>query len=183
MTKLNIHSTECFPQWLAEELAYLKSWAQDPLQETLEMEYYSQLVAFYHTEDNIQKMRGIWMNHNSTNINEQDNIARIETVWCQLFEKQDKALEHIRHRHIRKALKAQYQIIQDLLDQYNAMAKALVPPQEVLKWEDIIKYMMPGRTFVKSHGQAVLFMKPATHTTGSNVLKKKLTTLILKSAK
>ncbi len=50
MIKLNIPSSKCFPQWLAEELAYLKNQKQDPPEETLEMEYYSRLVAYHHIE-------------------------------------------------------------------------------------------------------------------------------------
>ncbi|KAK0229527.1 hypothetical protein EDD85DRAFT_923122 [Armillaria nabsnona] len=70
--KLNISSSKCFPQWLAEELAYLKNWKQDPPEKTLEMEYYSQLVAYYH-------------------IDKQDNTAQIEMARRQLLKRQDKA--------------------------------------------------------------------------------------------
>ncbi len=35
----------------------------------------------------------MWINHNSTNINERDDTAQIETSRWQLLEKQDKALE------------------------------------------------------------------------------------------
>ncbi len=50
IAKLNIPSVKCFPQWLSEELAYLKSQEQVPEGETLEMEYYSRLVAYYRIE-------------------------------------------------------------------------------------------------------------------------------------
>ncbi|KAK0221122.1 hypothetical protein EDD85DRAFT_960288 [Armillaria nabsnona] len=93
--KLNISSSKCFPQWLAEELAYLKNQKQDPPEEILEMEYYSRLVAYYHIEDNIRKMRDIWINNNASNISEQDNTARIETARRQLLERQDKALDRV----------------------------------------------------------------------------------------
>ncbi|PBK80468.1 hypothetical protein ARMGADRAFT_1048995 [Armillaria gallica] len=147
MIKLNIPSSKCFPQWLAEELAYLKNRKQDPPEETLEMEYYSRLVAYYH-------------------------IEYIETARRQLLERQDKALDCVQDmkcvmnittralvsrlfeltkmnrlgtgykacRHIGKALKARSHTIRGLVDCYNAAAKALEPPRPMLKWEDVVEY-------------------------------------------
>ncbi|PBL04557.1 hypothetical protein ARMGADRAFT_1071001 [Armillaria gallica] len=44
------------------------------------------------------------------------------------------------HRHIGKALKAQSHAIRGLVNCYNAAAKALEPPQPMLKWEDVVEY-------------------------------------------
>jgi replication fork clamp-binding protein CrfC len=44
MAEQGIESEATFNSWLAEEKAYLHSLTKEPIQETLEMEYYQRLV-------------------------------------------------------------------------------------------------------------------------------------------
>jgi hypothetical protein len=44
MNDLNITHVGNFEEWLAEEREYLRALSKEPLQETLEMEYYQKLV-------------------------------------------------------------------------------------------------------------------------------------------
>ena len=44
MAEQGIESKATFSSWLAEEKTYLLSLSKEPIQETLEMEYYQQLV-------------------------------------------------------------------------------------------------------------------------------------------
>lgn len=44
MAEQGIESEATFNSWLAEEKAYLLSLSKEPIQETLEMEYYQRLV-------------------------------------------------------------------------------------------------------------------------------------------
>lgn len=44
MADLQITDAAIFEQWREEERAYLQGLSQEPLQETLEMEYYQKLV-------------------------------------------------------------------------------------------------------------------------------------------
>ncbi len=45
-----IANTAVFYTWLREEKEYLQGLKQEPLQETLEMDYYQRLVVLYHYE-------------------------------------------------------------------------------------------------------------------------------------
>jgi len=47
MEDQGIASPEVFHQWLEEERVYLSSLVKEPMQETLEMEYYQRLVNFH----------------------------------------------------------------------------------------------------------------------------------------
>lgn len=47
MENQGIADTKVFHQWLEEECAYLSFLAKEPIQETLEMEYYQKLVNYY----------------------------------------------------------------------------------------------------------------------------------------
>jgi hypothetical protein len=44
MNDLNIMHVGNFEEWLAEEREYLRALSKEPLEETLEMEYYQKLV-------------------------------------------------------------------------------------------------------------------------------------------
>ncbi|KAJ7094070.1 hypothetical protein B0H15DRAFT_921826 [Mycena belliarum] len=51
MVQLGVESREVFETWLEKEKAFLQSLSAEPLQETLEMEYYQKLVNFFHYEE------------------------------------------------------------------------------------------------------------------------------------
>jgi hypothetical protein len=47
MADLEVPSPAVFEEWLVEERVYLNSLTKEPLIETLKMEYYLKLVAYY----------------------------------------------------------------------------------------------------------------------------------------
>src|SRR5271156_5544293 len=44
------------------------------------------------------------------------------------------------HKHISNALKARSRAIRTALDRYNIAATALVPPRQLLDWEQVVEY-------------------------------------------
>ena len=50
MVDQGIVDTGVFEQWLTEERVYLKGLSKEPMQETLEMEYYQKLVNHWASE-------------------------------------------------------------------------------------------------------------------------------------
>jgi hypothetical protein len=44
MADLGVQDGEVFHEWLAEERAYLQGLSKEPIRETLQMEYYQNLV-------------------------------------------------------------------------------------------------------------------------------------------
>jgi hypothetical protein len=44
MAELNVDSREVFDQWLKEERIYLMSLKKEPVQETIQLEYFGKLV-------------------------------------------------------------------------------------------------------------------------------------------
>ena len=44
------------------------------------------------------------------------------------------------HKHIANALKARSRAIRTALDRYNTAATALVPPRQLLDWEQVVEY-------------------------------------------
>ncbi|KAG6826205.1 hypothetical protein H0H92_000724 [Tricholoma furcatifolium] len=67
MSDNNIPSTDVFSQWLAEERAYLTSLKAEPVQETLEMEYYQKLVNFYDNSKKLNELQNTWVVHDPSN--------------------------------------------------------------------------------------------------------------------
>jgi hypothetical protein len=44
MRRLNVESRDVFETWLESEKTYLRTLSKEPLEETMEMEYYQKLV-------------------------------------------------------------------------------------------------------------------------------------------
>ncbi|PPQ80089.1 hypothetical protein CVT24_006543 [Panaeolus cyanescens] len=58
-----------FPKWLEEEYHYLTGLKREPLQETLQMEYYQKLKRFYKSEANLAEiMKQCWKNLDPSSI-------------------------------------------------------------------------------------------------------------------
>ncbi|KAG6912822.1 hypothetical protein DXG01_011751, partial [Tephrocybe rancida] len=64
MNDQGITSTDVFHQWLEEECAYLTSLAKEPVQETLEMEYYQKLVNFHAASSKLADLQTTWHAYN-----------------------------------------------------------------------------------------------------------------------
>jgi hypothetical protein len=50
MQSLNVPTRDVFETWLEKEKEYLRSMKKEPLEETLEMEYYEKLEQYYDSE-------------------------------------------------------------------------------------------------------------------------------------
>ncbi|KAG6895254.1 hypothetical protein C0992_002338 [Termitomyces sp. T32_za158] len=60
MEDQGITGTEVFHQWLEEERVYLTSLSKEPIQETLEMNYYQKLVDFYAASQKLTELKKMW---------------------------------------------------------------------------------------------------------------------------
>ncbi|KAG6895499.1 hypothetical protein C0992_000999 [Termitomyces sp. T32_za158] len=60
MADQGILGTEVFHEWLQEERTYLLSLSKEPIQETLEMEYYQKLVNFHAASEKLRKLKSTW---------------------------------------------------------------------------------------------------------------------------
>ncbi|KAG6819853.1 hypothetical protein H0H93_007997 [Arthromyces matolae] len=65
MTQQGIAGVEVFHRWLEEERSYLCSLAKEPIEETLEMDYYQKLVNLYATREQLDKIKGNWISFES----------------------------------------------------------------------------------------------------------------------
>ncbi|KAG6805120.1 hypothetical protein H0H92_000628, partial [Tricholoma furcatifolium] len=60
MDDQGITSTDVFPAWLGEEHAYLTSLINEPLEETLGMEYYQKLVNYHDAQAKVAQLQSTW---------------------------------------------------------------------------------------------------------------------------
>ncbi|KAG6862606.1 hypothetical protein C0991_011258 [Blastosporella zonata] len=67
MKDQGIGSTDIFHRWLEEEQVYLTSLKKEPVQETLEMEYYQKLVNFHDHCKKLSELQAAWHAHNASN--------------------------------------------------------------------------------------------------------------------
>ncbi|KAF7965149.1 hypothetical protein HWV62_45386 [Athelia sp. TMB] len=61
MADLGVTDPSTFEQWRAEEQAYLEGLSKEPLQETLEMEYYQKLVNLEASKHEYETSRTVWL--------------------------------------------------------------------------------------------------------------------------
>ncbi|KAJ7472629.1 hypothetical protein FB451DRAFT_1134187 [Mycena latifolia] len=59
MAKLGVESRAVFETWLEKEKTFLRTLSKEPLQETLEMEYYQKLVNLLHHEERLADIRNL----------------------------------------------------------------------------------------------------------------------------
>ncbi|KAF9071158.1 hypothetical protein BDP27DRAFT_1219440, partial [Rhodocollybia butyracea] len=82
MNDMGIPSTDTFRQWLADEQAYLSSLKKEPLEETLQMEYFKKLVKLDDSEYLSNATRE-WIQYTPDNISQAftnaDQARRLET--------------------------------------------------------------------------------------------------------
>ncbi|KAG6895725.1 hypothetical protein C0992_013014 [Termitomyces sp. T32_za158] len=62
MEDQGIAGTEVFHEWLREERVYLSSLVKEPIQETLEMEYYKKLVNLDAASEKLTRIKSTWHN-------------------------------------------------------------------------------------------------------------------------
>ncbi|KAF8179785.1 hypothetical protein K438DRAFT_1977146 [Mycena galopus ATCC 62051] len=59
MQSLGVATRDVFETWLAKEKEYLRSLTKEPVQETMEMEYYQKLVNHHDNEERAHVLRGV----------------------------------------------------------------------------------------------------------------------------
>ncbi|KAF8308652.1 hypothetical protein F5887DRAFT_1068103 [Amanita rubescens] len=88
-----------FADWLREEREYLKGLDQEPVQDTLEMEYYQQLTQMIKrlARRDIELQRATFLNSTPETLsqNQRDCTRTVETKQHQLIEKRNKVLDII----------------------------------------------------------------------------------------
>ncbi|KAG6825030.1 hypothetical protein H0H92_005057 [Tricholoma furcatifolium] len=67
MSDQGIESTDVFHQWLKEEREYLMSQTKEPVQESLEMDYYQKLVNYYDSCAKVEEIRQTWNAYDHNN--------------------------------------------------------------------------------------------------------------------
>ncbi|KAG6887198.1 hypothetical protein C0992_000143 [Termitomyces sp. T32_za158] len=60
MEDQGIAGTQVFHEWLAEERNYLMSLSKEPIEETLQMQYYQKLVNYYAASEKLSKLKSTW---------------------------------------------------------------------------------------------------------------------------
>ncbi|KIK64788.1 hypothetical protein GYMLUDRAFT_160896, partial [Collybiopsis luxurians FD-317 M1] len=58
-----INNANVIFQWLEEEAQYLQACSREPPEETLQMEYFSKLKAYYQSCDNVKELRKVWSSY------------------------------------------------------------------------------------------------------------------------
>ncbi|KAG6888720.1 hypothetical protein C0992_007679 [Termitomyces sp. T32_za158] len=142
MKDQGVMGVETFKDWLAEEKAYLQGLSREPLQETLQMEYYQKKALDY--------AQSKWLVMTPKNHNTRDYMRSIETERRHVLENHEIDLKVVQgletklgyklRKHIGKALKARLQAVQNALDKYNMAAHALSPPCPELSWDLVVEY-------------------------------------------
>ncbi|KAF9068746.1 hypothetical protein BDP27DRAFT_1523863 [Rhodocollybia butyracea] len=93
MSDMDIPSTETFLQWLKEERLYLSSLKKEPLEETLQMEYYKKLVKLDNSESKLSAATREWIQYTPDNVSQAfgntDQTRRLETQRRHAFENRD----------------------------------------------------------------------------------------------
>ncbi|KAG1819866.1 uncharacterized protein BJ212DRAFT_1446161 [Suillus subaureus] len=158
-----------FESWLEEEKVYLKGLTQEPEEETLQMEYWQRLVgntcktesACHHAlEDYKRNLKLVQALECKLDIiacwvpddGEWQRVGRLVAN-----RKYQHALDHLEGLvvacifelakmnragmvHIAKALQTHSTAIRSALNTYNNITSAMFPPQQVLKWDEVVKY-------------------------------------------
>ncbi|KAJ7596489.1 hypothetical protein C8J56DRAFT_772419, partial [Mycena floridula] len=112
MKEMGLTSTDVFPEWLKDELEYLRTRvkAEVPEREKLEIEYYLLLVKFKETCDTLQAVQQVWIKVDTPETvsgPERDKTATIETKRRQARERFTVQLEEVQALENRLAIMPQ----------------------------------------------------------------------------
>ncbi|KAG6864435.1 hypothetical protein C0993_008883, partial [Termitomyces sp. T159_Od127] len=135
MKDQGIMSFETFMQWLAEEKVYLEGLLREPLEETLQMEYYQKLVNLEASQKALDDAQAKWLVFTPENHNAWDYTRMFKLTKMNMSQ-----IGYKLRKHIGKALKARLQAVRNALDKYNAAACALFPPHPKLSWDLVVEY-------------------------------------------
>ncbi|KAG6879498.1 hypothetical protein C0992_002109 [Termitomyces sp. T32_za158] len=98
MKDQGVMSFETFMQWLAEEKVYLEGLSREPLEETLQMEYYQKLVNLEASQKALDDAQAKWLVITPENHNARDYTRSIE----------------MKRRHVLETHKKDLKVVQDL---------------------------------------------------------------------
>ncbi|KAF9001333.1 hypothetical protein BDQ17DRAFT_1391088 [Cyathus striatus] len=166
MLEQGIDSPEVFDSWLNEEQQYLLRLSKEPIQETLEMDYYQKLINYKCSENSKKphkQSHKTQLRHASENAErDRESIQDLEmklsiTVhWTAQMEEWKKAailcldeLESLIVSHMfelskmnmsQTALQQPSHAIHSALEWYNAAAREMLPPRQSLSWDEVVSY-------------------------------------------
>ncbi|KAJ6564784.1 hypothetical protein B0H19DRAFT_1209940 [Mycena capillaripes] len=105
MRRLGVESRDIFETWLENEKAYLRTLSKEPLEETMEMEYYQKLVNLQDAEIETQRRHALELRAKALAV-VQDLEMRmgIEVRWVEGGEKWEAAAEMVYKRRYQRAL-------------------------------------------------------------------------------
>ncbi|KAF8203394.1 hypothetical protein K438DRAFT_1580548, partial [Mycena galopus ATCC 62051] len=105
MQSLGVATRDVFKTWLAKEQEYLQSLTKEPVQETMEMEYYQKLVNHHDNEERVRALRAVTQFLPApTDANYEDAVKetrRIETQRRHALEVTEKSLATIQDLELR----------------------------------------------------------------------------------
>ncbi|KAJ7774334.1 hypothetical protein DFH07DRAFT_866024 [Mycena maculata] len=163
MRRLQVESREVFESWLEQEKAYLRTRSKEPLEETLEMEYYQKLVNLQDAEACVLDVCGVAVPFTPTEGEASyPEVARatlkIEMQRRHAQEVRDKALAAVHdlelripidtrwieggyklRKHIAKALQARSKAIKAAIVRYNDATEVMEPLMPTLNWEEVVE--------------------------------------------
>ncbi|KAG1730167.1 hypothetical protein EDD22DRAFT_1011782 [Suillus occidentalis] len=162
MHDLNLTHESIFEDWLTEEKTYLQGLRTEPEDETLQMEYFQRLINLENYEKDLRFVQELecklsithrwtpedpdWQSAGCLVANRKYQRA-LDTleglVVARIFEltKMNRSGTGYKMRkHIAKALQARSAAIKTALNRYNTAARALSPPRQSLKWEEVVEY-------------------------------------------
>ncbi|THU80237.1 hypothetical protein K435DRAFT_823707 [Dendrothele bispora CBS 962.96] len=98
MHELGILSETTFSEWLEEEKEYLKSLKKEPLEETLQMEYYRKLEALFAAEKDLSAANHAWIMYTPASLPSKgpDPTRKLETDRRHALEARDDLKVHVR---------------------------------------------------------------------------------------
>ncbi|KAG6805332.1 hypothetical protein H0H92_015814 [Tricholoma furcatifolium] len=123
MADQGIESTSVFHQWLKEEREYLMSRTKEPVQETLEMDYYQKLVNYYDSCAKVEEITQTWHAYDHNNPTALAPVAASTKRWY---------TQETRLHHAREQVQQHLLSVQDLEVQLD-IAERWTPEREEWK--------------------------------------------------
>ncbi|KAI6010380.1 hypothetical protein BKA83DRAFT_4467512 [Pisolithus microcarpus] len=154
MKEQNVPNEHVFEKWLAEEKAYLEQLSHEPPEETLQMEYWEQLVKLTatlqrHVLENYEKDLACMQElERKLNIDIRWKLEDAEwqcTGRLVANREYQRALDHLKGLVVARIFELSKMnragtAIRAALDHYNTAAHTMNPPRHQLHWDEVVKY-------------------------------------------
>ncbi|KAJ7770869.1 hypothetical protein DFH07DRAFT_866570 [Mycena maculata] len=147
---LGVESRDVFETWRVKEKVHLLTLSKEPVEETLEMEYYQKLVNLMEAEY-IPSSTSIgqrcvrltvttrWMPGGE----KWTTVAKMGLIIARMFELAKCNMSGTGYKlrkHIAKSLQARSKAVKAAIVRYNEAAEAMTPPKPTLDWEEVVEY-------------------------------------------